>query len=446
MLNEGNEMAQGVLNSNGKIVPRPTIYKLATSKLHSETEKNERPIFDDIIRKKLGDSMVFPPKHSDTSYVPYSDSVEPTSLQLSDDNDPLNADGTSVFEKPITDRWIHAEVTLPQGENMHSAKVIGRSKDSDGNIVGTYDDNPYANTMVYDVEFDNGEVKEYAANVIAESMYAQVDADGHSHTMLDSIIDHMKTSDAVERSDMFITTPSGTRRHRETTSGWKFLILWKNGTEEWIPLKLMKEYNPLEVAEYACARGIDNEAAFAWWVPFTLRKRDRIIAAVNTRVTKTSHKYGVEVPRSLKHAFDIDERNGNTFWRDAVNKEMGNLKVAFNIQHENPKPPPGFEKASGHLVFDVCMTLERKACWVKDGHLTPEPDWCTYAGVVSRESIRIALTYASLNGLDVFGADIQNAYLQAPTTEKHYIICGPEFGLENEGKIAVIARALYGGK
>lgn len=51
-----------------------------------------------------------------------------------------------------------------------------------------------------------------------------------------------------------------------------------------------------------------------------------------------------------------------------------------------------------------------------------------------------------MNGLPVFGADIQNAYLQAPTTEKHYIICGPEFGLENEGKKAIIVRALYGGK
>ena len=43
-------------------------------------------------------------------------------------------------------------------------------------------------------------------------------------------------------------------------------------------------------------------------------------------------------------------------------------------------------------------------------------------------------------------ADIRNAYLQAPTTEKHYIICGAEFGIENQGKIALIRRALYGGK
>ena len=43
-------------------------------------------------------------------------------------------------------------------------------------------------------------------------------------------------------------------------------------------------------------------------------------------------------------------------------------------------------------------------------------------------------------------AEIQNAYLQAPTSEKHYIICELEFGIENEGKQAVIVRALYGGK
>ena len=45
------------------------------------------------------------------------------------------------------------------------------------------------------------------------------------------------------------------------------------------------------------------------------------------------------------------------------------------------------------------------------------------------KKIRIFLTYASINGLLVFGVDIQNAYPQAPTSEKYFIICGPEFGL-----------------
>jgi hypothetical protein len=46
----------------------------------------------------------------------------------------------------------------------------------------------------------------------------------------------------------------------------------------------------------------------------------------------------------------------------------------------------------------------------------------------------------------VFAADIRNAYLQAPSSQKDYIICGPEFGIESVGKVALIHRALYAGK
>ena len=93
------------------------------------------------------------------------------------------------------------------------------------------------------------------------------------------------------------------------------------------------------------------------------------------------------------------------------------------------------------------MDFTWKARYVLDGHRTPDPDGSTYAGVVSRESIRIALTYAALNGLDICAGDILNAYLQAPSSEKYYVPkCGVEFGLENVGKRAKIGRALYGGK
>ena len=74
------------------------------------------------------------------------------------------------------------------------------------------------------------------------------------------------------------------------------------------------------------------------------------------------------------------------------------------------------------------MDFTRKARLVKDGHRTTDPIGSNYAGVVSRDSVRIAFTIAALNGLDICAADIQNAYIQAPTSEKHYVICGPEFG------------------
>ncbi len=60
--------------------------------------------------------------------------------------------------------------------------------------------------------------------------------------------------------------------------------------------------------------------------------------------------------------------------------------------------------------------------------------------------MRIAFAYAALNNLSVYAADIKNAYLQAPSSERDYVICGKEFGLGNVGKVALIHRALYGGK
>ena len=66
-----------------------------------------------------------------------------------------------------------------------------------------------------------------------------------------------------------------------------------------------------------------------------------------------------------------------------------------------------------------------------------------FASVVSRESVKIALTLAALNDLEVKTSDIQNAYLTAPCSEKVHTTLGTEFG-ENKGKTAVIVRALYG--
>jgi len=112
---------------------------------------------------------------------------------------------------------------------------------------------------------------------------------------------------------------------------------------------------------------------------------------------------------------------------------MFEVGVAFKILEDDEVTPVGYKKSSGHIVWDIKMDFTRKARWVKDGHQTPDLDDSKYAGVVSRESMRIMLTYAAVHAIPVLAVDIRNAYLQAPTSEKHYIVCRKEFGLENEG-------------
>jgi hypothetical protein len=84
----------------------------------------------------------------------------------------------------------------------------------------------------------------------------------------------------------------------------------------------MKESHPIETAELAKARCIADEPAFAWWVPYTLGKRDIILSKINARIRKTTHKYGIEIPTSVDSAMEIDRSNNNTFWKDALAKDM----------------------------------------------------------------------------------------------------------------------------
>jgi Reverse transcriptase (RNA-dependent DNA polymerase) len=205
----------------------------------------------------------------------------------------------------------------------------------------------------------------------------------------------------------------------------------------------LKESNPVETAEYAVANKIADEPAFAWWVRDVLRRRDRIIKKLKTRkVWQESMKFGIDLPRTVQEALEIDRRTGTTFWRDAIAKEMGTVEVAFEFLDGDE--PEDYRFIECHMIFDVKMDLTRKARFVAGGHMTDPPKDSTYSSVVSRDSIRLALLIAALNDLDVLACDVQGAYLNAMTKEKIWTICGLEFGAHRHGKKALIVGALYG--
>jgi hypothetical protein len=239
-----------------------------------------------------------------------------------DIEDSVDAKGRLLNQMPAYEQILNAEVSLQLGEEMVTGKVTQRAPlGPDGKVAGKYDDNPMLNTMIYELEFPNGQIKEYAANIIAENMLTQVDSEGYSFTRMESIVDYRKDdSTAIPKADMYVVTNRGQKRMRNTTQGWKLLVHWADGSEIWIPLKDMKESHPIEVVEFAKARSISDEPAFAWWVPYVMRKRDIILSKLKARIRKMTHKYGIEIPTSVEHTMKIDKDNGNTFWRDSLAK------------------------------------------------------------------------------------------------------------------------------
>ena len=108
-----------------------------------------------------------------------------------------------------------------------------------------------------------------------------------------------------------------------------------------------KECYPVQTAEYAATNDIYTEPAFKYWVPHTLKKRDSIISLVKkrqTRYLKKTHKFGIEMPNTIKEAAKLDAKNGDTKWMDAILKEMTNFRVAFDILKDGDRAPIGHKQ------------------------------------------------------------------------------------------------------
>ena len=76
-----------------------------------------------------------------------------------------------------------------------------------------------------------------------------------------------------------------------------------------------------------------------------LKKRDRLIHKVVSRCRKGSMKFGIAVPRTVAEAHELDRINGNTFWADAIKKEMENVKIAFNVLDEDTRVPQALRRS-----------------------------------------------------------------------------------------------------
>ena len=355
--------------------------------------------------------------------------------------------GTDGYDNYLN-ATIRMEDTVDGRPNL--ATVVARNHDATtGHAIGQANANPLLDTREYVVELNDGTTEVLLANQIAENLWAQCDAEGREFMVVDAIVGHRFGPDAIRKSS---PTGDGAARARpKTTKGVEIQVEFTNGDTMWLPLVDVKASNPIELAEYAVAQEIDSEPTFAWWVDFVLRRRNRRINQVKRKYWKTTHKYGVRLPKTVDEALRLDKQNGDKQWENAIKKEMGKANVAYvpveNMTVEQARRSEGeligFQEIKCHIVFDVKMDFTRKARFVVGGHTTETPASLTYSSVVSRESVRIAFFLGALNGLDVLSCDIGNAYLNAPCREKIWFKAGPECG-ENAGKVCKLVRALYG--
>ncbi len=209
---------------------------------------------------------------------------------------------------------------------------------------------------------------------------------------------------------------------------------WEDGQETSIDAQKMQSDDPIRLERFVKDNPVERLQGGFWaqWADMTLNSVNKTVHRIRRIYQHVSWKesacpysrksirrrkvyplqmqsfMGVEIPRNTREALSIDRKNNDTHWKVAMNKEVDGIK-----EH-------------GTFLF------------LPPGASLPE------GSVVRLDSIRLLNVIAKAQGLDVLAGDVGNAYLNAETKEKVFVICGPEFGPELEGRIAIIKKSLYG--
>ncbi|KAL7570278.1 hypothetical protein ACA910_020699 [Epithemia clementina (nom. ined.)] len=121
------------------------------------------------------------------------------------------------------------------------------------------------------------------------------------------------------------------------------------------------------------------------------------------------YMFGYQIPRDYEEAMELNQKNGNTKWKEAIDLELKQIddyqtfkdigKAETNTKGQVINALEGFKKTRVHLVFAVKHDGRHKARLVADGHLTRNNTEGAYSGVVSLRSLRIVMFLSELNAL-----------------------------------------------
>jgi hypothetical protein len=241
-------------------------------------------------------------------------------------------------------------------------------------------------------------------------------------------------------------------------------VSWNDGTFTWEPFENIKEDDSVSLAGYA-VRVFKNpsysaykknrvliDSAYMWAVDYLANN-----ANLNVLASQTSNiKFGVKVPKGIRGATTEDAQYENDQllsatvqhqrWSTAMNSEQANFDKhdAFEYLPKGTSAPHGYQQMRCHFVYDVKSDGKFKARFCAGGDSVDATGVHSAMTVVETPNTRILFVTAEANGQEVLVGDLSSAYLHAYTKEKVYFICGPEWGPEREGCVAIVIKAVYG--
>jgi hypothetical protein len=148
------------------------------------------------------------------------------------------------------------------------------------------------------------------------------------------------------------------------------------------------------------------------------------IHKASTSPTSIKYKFGIQVPKGIKNAINLDKKNGNNLWEEAIKTELKQLTdyETFIVLNSGEDIPKGYQKIPHHIVCDVKYDLRHKARLVAGGNWTVNDKEDIYSGVVRMDTVRIGFFLGELYGLSCCACDIGNAFCMVKPKKRSLLL------------------------
>jgi hypothetical protein len=161
------------------------------------------------------------------------------------------------------------------------------------------------------------------------------------------------------------------------SSNHKCLVEWNdvNKNKSWVNYFASSLSNPKPIILFARNNCLSDKMPFCHLTQYCRSNTAVDIARilkVSTSPAGIKYKFGIQVPKGIKNAIDLDKKNGNHLCQEAIKTELKQLTdyQTFIVLDSGEDIPTGYQKIPYHMVFDVKYYLRHKARLVSGGNWT----------------------------------------------------------------------------
>jgi hypothetical protein len=221
----GSDLSYWVLLGSGKIVSRTSVQHVTQSDMRDDILKKRIDEIEETLEERLNDEN-FQSEETDVDF--YLEDVEiaennPNAPTDEEYGDMIQEEKKDVdkFDNNAYNWYLGAKLSINRGDGEIWGRVVKRARGNDGELIGRSHNNPLMDSREYWIEFPDGDEGKYAANVVAENLYSQVDFEGRQYAVLKEIVDHRSNATAISKDDGFVISLGGNRTAKKTTRRWE---------------------------------------------------------------------------------------------------------------------------------------------------------------------------------------------------------------------------------